>query len=427
MCLGHESSGIIVDVGPSLSSSSSAATEKWKVGDRVAIEAGVPCSVASQFNEHGSTFLSSNAGKANGTSSSTSSCSSSECARCNEGRYNLCPQMRFASSAKTFPHIDGTLQKFINWPAALIHRVPENVSLLAASIVEPLSVVLQGFERARFAASVNPSCSSNQSNNKDKTSVKGNDKSVLILGAGAVGLLACVTAKALGAQFVAAVDIDEGRLAFAKRMEWVQDTFQLPLPSASTTMENSVSSSTDQKVQRKVEDEQSVGAAQKQADTLRSYFTSRYQPATSAVSSKSGLSVSELAAGFDLVLECTGVPSCVQLSILATRPGGRVALIGMGHPIQSAFPIGAAALREVDIIGVFRYANVYPLALQMLADGRIPQTIDERGIENLVSHRFELHQTADAFETMQNGKSKDGKGVVKVFIVDQHLLDADAT
>ena len=43
-------------------------------------------------------------------------------------------------------------------------------------------------------------------------------------------------------------------------------------------------------------------------------------------------------------------------------------LIGMGNPIQT-LPVSAAALREVDLVGVFRYANTYKDAIELVASG----------------------------------------------------------
>lgn len=80
LVLGHESAGVIVSVGPGV--------KNFVPGQRVAIEAGVMC-------QH--------------------------CNYCQSGRYNLCKSMRFASSAKTFPHLDGTLQNRMNHPAHVLH------------------------------------------------------------------------------------------------------------------------------------------------------------------------------------------------------------------------------------------------------------------------------------------------------------------
>lgn len=56
-----------------------------------------------------------------GGSSTSGSGSEDGCEYCTNGRYNLCESMRFCSSAKTFPHLDGTLQTSMNHPAHLLH------------------------------------------------------------------------------------------------------------------------------------------------------------------------------------------------------------------------------------------------------------------------------------------------------------------
>lgn len=81
MSLGHESAGVVVGVGSDV--------KGFKEGDKVALEVGLPCDT---------------------------------CDRCKEGRYNICKGMRFRSSAKAFPHAQGTLQDRINHPAAWCHK-----------------------------------------------------------------------------------------------------------------------------------------------------------------------------------------------------------------------------------------------------------------------------------------------------------------
>lgn len=80
MSLGHESAGIVIVVGSEVSG--------FRVGDKVALEVGLPCG---------------------------------RCQRCDEGRYNICKGMKFGSSARRFPHSQGTLQERINHPAAWCH------------------------------------------------------------------------------------------------------------------------------------------------------------------------------------------------------------------------------------------------------------------------------------------------------------------
>lgn len=81
LILGHESAGVVIDVGSHV--------KDFTIGDRVALEVGVPCT---------------------------------ECSRCLEGRYNICSSLRFRSSAKSFPHYQGTLQDKLNHPAAWCYK-----------------------------------------------------------------------------------------------------------------------------------------------------------------------------------------------------------------------------------------------------------------------------------------------------------------
>jgi L-iditol 2-dehydrogenase len=99
-------------------------------------------------------------------------------------------------------------------------------------------------------------------------------------------------------------------------------------------------------------------------------------------------------------------------SMQAARSGGKVMIIGMGTPIQT-LPISAAALREVDLCGVFRYVNTYPAGIEIVSKSG-PGYPD---FEKLITHRFQgLESVAEAFELA--GKKEDGNGklVLKVLI-----------
>ncbi|KDQ09625.1 hypothetical protein BOTBODRAFT_36864 [Botryobasidium botryosum FD-172 SS1] len=308
LVLGHEAAGIVTAVGPGVTN--------VRVGQRVALECGVWCR---------------------------------KCRYCKDGRYNLCENMRFCSSAKTFPHLDGTLQGRMNHPAELLHILPDSVSYEQASLAEPLSVVLHASRRVNFQ--------------------KG--QSVLVLGAGAVGLLACALSKASGASRVATIDIDSAKLEFAKSSGFAQMTYCPP------------------RQERPKTSEEALRRAKEGAATL--------------------LDVFKMPEGFDVVMECTGAESCIQMAIHCARLGGKVALVGMGTP-NPTLPLSAAACREVDLVGVFRYANTYPAALALLASGKL------RGVEKMVTQRFPLERTAQAFEMLAKGKDEKGGLVLKIMV-----------
>lgn len=97
----------------------------------------------------------------------------------------MSPLVRFCSSAKVYPHQDGTLQTAINHPVRFLHKLPDSCTYEQASLVEPLSVALHAARRASIAPG----------------------QSILVLGAGAVGILACSVASAYGATHIVISDM----------------------------------------------------------------------------------------------------------------------------------------------------------------------------------------------------------------------------
>ncbi|KAE9970940.1 hypothetical protein EG328_005956 [Venturia inaequalis] len=313
LSLGHESAGVIVATGSDV--------RFLAVGDRVALEVGIPCA---------------------------------NCRRCNEGRYNICSAMQFRSSAKSFPHAQGTLQECINHPAAFCHKLRDDVSLEMGALVEPLSVGIHAVRRAG--------------------SVQG--ATILILGAGAVGLLVSAVCRMSGAKTVVISDVDAGRTEFAVAKRFADRSFVMPM-------------------RRSVNADVSIQIAKDNASLLCS------------VASLVGPTQ-----GYDAVFECSGVPACLQTAIFATRPGGRVMIIGMGTPTQT-LPISAAALREVDLCGVFRYADTYPSGIELLSR-KGPETPD---FPSLLTHRFVgLDAVEDAFRMATRKVDGEGNTVLKVVV-----------
>ena len=219
LTLGHESSGIVSAVGSSVSSS------QFSPGDRVALEVGVSCE---------------------------------SCNRCKTGRYNICKDMRFRSSAKSFPHFQGTLQEKINHPAKWCHKLPADMPMELGALLEPMGVALHAFRRSNME--------------------KG--QTVLVLGAGAVGLLCAAVAKMKGARTVVIADIDQGRVDFAVKHRFADHSFTVPMKRGKDVDEN---------LQIARETAAEVGKTQVQQ----------------------GTELGEV----DITFECTGVQACVQAGI----------------------------------------------------------------------------------------------------------------
>jgi L-iditol 2-dehydrogenase len=109
---------------------------------------------------------------------------------------------------------------------------------------------------------------------------------VLILGAGAIGLLALAVARAQGATTTIAVDIDDAKLTFAKQNGWATGTYCLERGP-------------------RVSGQDAMLAGKKAWEGLR---------ADEVVTE-----VEDLGDGFDIVLECTGVESCMQMAVYVSR------------------------------------------------------------------------------------------------------------
>jgi len=88
----------------------------------------------------------------------------------------------------------------------------------------------------------------------------------------------------------------------------------------------------------------------------------------------------------------------------------------MGNPVQTV-PISAAALREVDLIGVFRYANTYPKGIGLLSRLTSGKEKGLPDVRKLITHRFKGFENIESAFQMA-GRAVDGEGrlVIKVVV-----------
>ncbi|KAK9994405.1 hypothetical protein SO802_024108 [Lithocarpus litseifolius] len=287
MVIGHECAGIIEEVGSQV--------KTLAVGDRVALEPGISCR---------------------------------RCNLCKDGRYNLCPEMKFFGS----PPTNGSLANKVVHPEYLCFKLPDNVSLEEGAMCEPLSVGVHACRRANISPETN----------------------VLIVGAGPIGLVVLLAARAFGAPRIVIVDVDDCRLSIAKNLG-ADETIQV--------------STNIQDVGEEVVKIQSA-----------------------------------MGSGIDVSFDCVGLNKTTSTALNATRSGGKVCLIGLAQS-ETTVPLTSAAVREVDVIGIFRYRNTWPLCIELLKTGKID-------VKPLITHRFGFSQKGveDAFETSASGRS-----AIKIF------------
>ncbi len=150
--LGHEFAGKIVKAGKQVS--------KFKVGDRVTSETHADY------------------------------CGS--CALCRSNNYHLCRERKGFGF-----HLDGAYTKYVKVPGRILHKVPENVSLKAASVTEPFCVA---YKSVICNSTVNPG------------------DTVVVIGPGPIGLLCMKMAQLSGASEIIAIGAegDDERLKLSK-------------------------------------------------------------------------------------------------------------------------------------------------------------------------------------------------------------------
>jgi L-iditol 2-dehydrogenase len=94
--------------------------------------------------------------------------------------------------------------------------------------------------------------------------------------------------------------------------------------------------------------------------------------------------------GVDVVVEMAGADEAITTAVACARPGARVALGGIPSTPLSAFPAAPARRKGLTFAMVRRMHDTYPRAIRLATTGI--------GLDGLVSDRFPLERSADAFE-----------------------------
>jgi len=233
----------------------------------------------------------------------------------------------------------------------------------------------------------------------------------LVLGAGAVGLLTAAMARQSGCTQVTITDVDAGRVHYALEKGFATHGYVVPRPLHTSSSSSSIYNSNNLNSGTSTPDSGVMTPASMFS------FTGQLETAKSLAADLLALTKPPPALacdddddGVDVTFECTGKEVCMHTGLYATKPGGKVIMVGMGTPIQT-LPLSVAHLREVDILGIFRYANTYATGIRMLCSGNLPS------LDDMVTHRFKgLGHAKDAFELASRTMDEQGKLVLKVVI-----------
>ena len=263
-----------------------------KKGDRVCMEPGVPCM---------------------------------KCEECLSGHYNLCKDVRFWAT----PPYDGVLSEYVAHPAAFTFKIPDNMSFTEGALVEPLAIGLHACNMGGVKLG----------------------QTVAILGAGCIGLVTLLAAKAYGATQIIVGDVLEKRLNKARELGAVA------------------------------------------VNTAEEDFAAKVMELTDG-------------RGADVCIDCAGFSATVDSCLSSAKPAGTVIIVGLGQDRVDGFNTGIMSTKELTVKSIFRYRNLFPTAINAIAGGRID-------VGTIVSHRFSFDDTINAFATCHKDIRNVVKGVIE--------------
>ena len=211
------------------------------------------------------------------------------CDPCRRGQPNVCDNRQGLGM-----QFDGGYAERMVVPAALVVRLPPNLPYDVAALVEPLAVALH-------AVAITP--------------IEPTDR-VVIVGAGAIGLLTLLAVRQRGVTWVGITDRSPHRLAIARTL------------GADLTIDVSE------------------------------------MDAVAAVRAATGGN------GADVVFEAVGISATVAQSVAAARSVGQVTWIGNSAPTVD-LPMQAMVTRELVLRGSYTFVDEFGEAIELLAGGRI--------------------------------------------------------
>jgi L-iditol 2-dehydrogenase len=253
--MGHEAAGVISELGPGVTD--------WLPGERVTFDSTVYCG---------------------------------KCGYCRRGQINLCDRRRVLGVSCEDYRQNGALAEMVSLPQRILYRLPDSVSFEHAALIEPFSIAVHAIGRAKPAL---------------------ND-SVVVIGAGMIGLALIQVLKQTGCGQVITLDVDPSRLALASKL----------------------------------------GA--------RIINSESGDPGAQILDLTQGV-------GADLALEAVGLSQTVNLALRSVRKGGAVTLVGNVSP-HVDFPLQTAVTRELSVFGSCASQREYPACIQMMARGALDPT-----------------------------------------------------
>lgn len=273
--MGHEAAGVVEAVGSDVPG--------FRRGDRVTFDSTVSCGL---------------------------------CFFCERGEINLCDNREVVGVSTPQFRRMGAFAEYVAVPARICYHLPETMPFTHAALIEAVSVAVHGVSLTPIS--------------------KGD--TVVVVGAGMIGLLTLQAVLNAGAGAVIVLDVDETRLAMAREMG-----------------------------------------------------------ATHTLNSRDANVIEQIHAlthgrGADAALECVGATIPIKLAIDAVRKGATVTLIGNVSPAIE-LPLQSAVSRQIRLQGSCASSGEYRECIRLMSSGKIK-------VEPLISAVAPLTEGADWFRRL---------------------------
>jgi L-iditol 2-dehydrogenase len=226
------------------------------------------------------------------TFDSTISCG--ECFFCRRGQINLCDHRRVLGVSCGDYRQHGAFAEFIAVPARICYPLPQELGFEAAAMIEAVSVAFHAVNRTPHQLS----------------------DTAIVIGAGMIGQLVIQTLRLAGCGTIIASDLDDTRLALARKHG----------------ADHAINAGSPEMASRVLELTEGRGA--------------------------------------DIAFEAVGITATVQTAMASVRKGGTVTLVG-NISAQIEMPLQAAVTRELTLYGSCASSGEYPAVIQMLARQKI--------------------------------------------------------
>ncbi|HDN84660.1 MAG TPA: NAD(P)-dependent alcohol dehydrogenase [Candidatus Aerophobetes bacterium] len=113
----------------------------------------------------------------------------------------------------------------------------------------------------------------------------------------------------------------------------------------------------------------------------------------------------KLGSSFDYVFETAGSVVTTQQTVKLAKNGGKVILVGLPAQEEIEFNTNQIITKELDVLGIFRYANMYPKAIRLAEKGQV-------NLKTVISKKFSFSQTEEALKFARDNKESSIKTVV---------------